>query len=35
MATLAVIVLIDIAVKFYRYVSGRVEVIRKEIDFRG
>ena len=35
MATLAVIVLIDIAVKFFRYVSGRVEVIRKEIDFRG
>ena len=35
MAALAVIVLIDMVVKFYRYLSGRVEVIKKEIDFRG
>ncbi|MCJ7483326.1 MAG: hypothetical protein MUO31_10210, partial [Thermodesulfovibrionales bacterium] len=33
-AALAVIVLIDMVVKFYRYLSGRVEVIKKEIDFR-
>jgi carbon starvation protein len=35
MAALTVIVLIDMVVKFYRYLSGRVEVIKKEIDFRG
>jgi carbon starvation protein len=35
MAALSVIFLIDMAVKFYRHLSCKVEVIKKEIDFRG
>ncbi len=35
MAMLAIIVLIDMFYKFYRYLSGRVGAVEKEIDYRG
>jgi carbon starvation protein len=35
MAMLAIIVLVDMLYKFYRHVSGRMEPVKKEIDFGG
>ena len=35
MAMLAIIVLIDMFYKFYRYLSGRVGSVEKQIDYRG